>query len=111
MGQSKAQPAQPPPTAVPHAVADTQSIAVSMPQATVVTPDAPAAFDPPHAMPEPALVGAPDPQFSCGGMDIQLAICAQEPADGSSDGPAVPPQETPSPPTLATSPPNSTVAL
>ena len=82
MGQSKAQPAQAPPTAVPDAVADTQSIAVSMPQATVVTPDAPAAFDPPHATPEPGApppAGATDPQFSCG--DIQLAMCAQEPAE------------------------------
>ena len=82
MGQSKAQPAQPPPTAVPDAVADTQSITVSMPQATVVTPDAPAAFDPPHATPEPVApppAGATDPQFSCG--DIQLAMCAQEPAE------------------------------
>ena len=82
MGQSKAQPAQPPPTAVPDAVADTQSITVSMPQATVVTPDAAAAFDPPHATPEPVApppAGASDPHFSCG--DIQLAMCAQEPAE------------------------------
>ena len=108
MGQSKAQPAQAPPTIV---VPDTAAAKpVSMPQATVVEEEK-APFDPPHAMPEPALVGAPDPQFSCGGMDIQLAICAQEPADGSSDGPAVPPQETPSPPTLATSAPKRTVAL
>ena len=79
MGKSKAQPAKAPPTTE---LDTATAIPVSMPQATVVTPDAPAAFDPPHATPEPVApppAGATDPQFSCG--DIQLAMCAQEPAE------------------------------
>ena len=85
MGKSKAQPAQAPPTiVVPDTVAANP---VSMPQATVVAAvsEEKAPSDPLAAMPEPAAApppaGASDPQFSCGGMDIQLAICAQEPAE------------------------------
>jgi outer membrane biosynthesis protein TonB len=85
MGKSKAQPAQAPPTiVVPDTVAANP---VSMPQATVVAAvsEEKAPSDPLAAMPEPAAApppaGGSDPQFSCGGMDIQLAICAQEPAE------------------------------
>ena len=90
MGKSKAQPAQAPPTiVVPDTVAANP---VSMPQATVVAAvsEEKAPSDPLAAMPEPAPAAAapppaggsdPQAQFSCGGMDIQLTICAQEPAE------------------------------